>query len=192
MKMNKKFVLSGSILLFLALTLPFFFGMATVTYTPTATGDFYINGTLATEDTVMEVFDPDLNIKFILTSGDENEIEYVWIRVHGPDLIYGGTKMLGDYTLSHTGTNTWGRIYTLPHKGTFTIKGLIYGKATGNRDLRLMSFVGTWTGTEGTINIVDLGEEDHPLILTVTRWFLGLAGLVFIGIGLIPKKNRRR
>ena len=189
--MNKKYVLAGAILLFLALTLPVFFGMAFVTYTPTATGDFYINDILATEETVMEVFDPDLTIKFILTVGDETEIDYVWISVYGPDPIYGGTKHIGDFTLSHVGTNTWETIYTLPYAGTFTVKGLICGPATGNQNLRLMTLVGTWIGTEGTFEIVDLGDEDQSLILTISRWLLGLAGLVFVGVGVIPKKNRR-
>ena len=175
----------GLAILTLAFSFPFI--MATVTYTPTATGDFYINDILATEETVMEVLDPNLSIKFILTSGDENNIDYVWIRVYGPDPVYGGTKHLGDFTLSHTSTNTWTLTYTLPHAGTFEIHGLILGSGTGNKDLRLMSVVGTWTGEEGIFTGQPLERETQTAIFQIT---LGIVGAGLMVYGLLSKKRR--
>jgi len=180
--MNTKFVLIGSILIALAFAIgPI---MATVTYTPpTIDGDFYINDILAVEDTVIKVSDPDLDIKFILTVGDENNVKAVWV-----ERWEDGVWKSPDQGLSHTSVNTWTHGYTLPYVGTFELRGYILDKAIGSPEIRLMSVSGEWTGDEGTLE----GEPtDGELPFDPVAVALGIMGFACLAVGVIvPSKKK--
>jgi len=166
--------------------------MATVTYTSNVSGNFYLNGELATGSSTHTVDDPKLNFKFVAdTSGDA--IQEVTVTLYDPE---GEGQMGGVPTvLFAEGVSTitlaestvdieWTGSGTLPTYGTYLLRGYV---KTVDEDMLLMSISGVWTGSDGTFE----GEPtDGTPQLDIVSWSFGIVGLISVGYGLLPRRRK--